>query len=156
MTEIGSWSQDDSRLFQVLTIKAILAKQSYSLHHHPETLSKHKVVVFFSSAWMCTEMFLLVFCSCICEEAQIKSYLVLLYCRESRHLHRSHSVAHAKTIRMMNSPTGTRKMCNFSWNVSLMAFFYCRAKTKIKCDWRFLTFSDMILFKQKDGINPEG
>lgn len=89
-------------------------------------------------------MFLLVFCSCICEEAQIKSYLVLLYCRESRHLHRSHSVAHAKTIRMMNSPTGTRKMCNFSWNVSLMAFFFTaerRLKSSVTEDfWHFLTW----------------
>lgn len=72
---------------------------------------------------MHSEMFLLIFRFYVCEEAQIKSYLVLLYCRESRHLNRSSSVAHAKTIRMMNSPTGTGEMCNFSGNVSLMAFF---------------------------------
>lgn len=143
-------------LFQVLTMKAILAKQSYSLT--PVILKSHRCTRCFSFllALLRCDMFLLIFWFYVCGEAQIKCYLVRLYWKERRHLNRSNFAAHAKTMRMINSSTATGKMCNFSWNVSLMAFFYCAAKPTIKCDWRFLTFSDMILFKQKDSINLEG
>lgn len=43
----------------------------------------------------------------------------------------------------MNSPTGAGKMCNFSWNVSLMAFFKTaerRLKSRVLEDfWHYLT-----------------